>query len=124
MAKKAQSVDRDIFARAQRHEDFFLRVYAVVSRIPCGMVSTYGHIGKALGLKSSARMVGWALNGVPDRTDVPCHRVVNRNGELTGRVHFATPTLMRELLEAEGVEFTGEAVNMKKHLWIPPVEDE
>ena len=118
MAKK--NSNNDIFARAQRHEDFFLRVYALVARIPFGMVSTYGHIGRALGLQSSARMVGWALNSVPANADIPCHRVVNRNGELTGKIHFATPTLMRELLEAEGVEFTGETVNMKKHLWIPP----
>ncbi len=124
MAIKQSRTSSDIFAQTQRHEDFFLRVYALVSQIPFGMVSTYGHIGKALGLKSSARMVGWALNSVPDRTDVPCHRIVNRNGELTGKVHFATPTLMRELLEAEGVEFVGEAVNMKKHLWLPPIESE
>jgi methylated-DNA-protein-cysteine methyltransferase-like protein len=113
----------DPFALAQKHEDFFQRVYAVVCQIPFGKVSTYGHIARALGARSSARMVGWALNSVPDRLEVPCHRVVNRNGELTGKIHFATPTLMRELLEGEEVEFIGEAVNMKKHLWIPPVED-
>lgn len=114
----------DVFARTQRNEDFFIRVYAVVCQIPFGMVTTYGHIGRALGLKSSARMVGWALNSVPDRAEVPCHRVVNRNGELSGKMHFATPTLMRELLEAEGVELIDERVHMKKHLWIPPSEDE
>lgn len=118
---KTRSVDP--LALAPKHEDFFQRVYAVVCHIPFGKVSTYGHIGRALGARSSARMVGWALNSVPDRMEVPCHRVVNRNGELTGKIHFETPTQMRELLEAEEVEFIGDAVNMKKHLWIPPVED-
>ena len=120
MARKNDR-NRDIFA-VQRNENFSLRIYALVSRIPFGMVTTYGHIARALGLKS-ARMVGWALKSIPGGLDLPCHRVVNRNGELTGGVHFATPTLMRELLEAEEVEFAGATVNMKKHLWIPAVEE-
>lgn len=113
----------DPFAPAPKHADFFLRVYAVTCAIPYGNVSTYGHIARALGARSSARMVGWALNNVPD-SNIPCHRVVNRNGELTGSVHFNPPTLMRQLLEAEGVEFIGEAVNMDRHLWIPPIGEE
>lgn len=111
-------------APAPKHTDFFLRVYAVACGIPYGKVSTYGHIARALGARSSARMVGWALNSVPDANEIPCHRVVNRNGELTGSVHFNPPTRMRELLEAEGVEFIGDAVNIEKHLWIPPVGEE
>jgi methylated-DNA-protein-cysteine methyltransferase related protein len=99
--------------------DFFINVYDIVAKIPFGKVTTYGLIGQAIGLKSSARMVGWALNSVKERTDLPFHRVVNRNGELTGKKYFATPYLMKELLLAEGIEFIDDAVNIKKHLWVP-----
>jgi methylated-DNA-protein-cysteine methyltransferase-like protein len=113
-------------ARSRQQQDFFRRVYEIVQQIPFGKVTTYGHIAAALGAKSSARLVGYALNGVGVELrdhHIPCHRVINRNGELTGKIHFATPTMMRELLEAEDVEFIGEAVNLEKHLWIPPVQD-
>lgn len=99
--------------------DFYEKVYEVVAKIPQGKVTTYGAIAEAIGLKSSARMVGWALNAAAQRQDLPCHRVVNRRGELSGARFFATPTLMRELLEAEGVEFRGDAVDMKLCLWRP-----
>ena len=101
--------------------DFFERVWEIVEHIPRGRVTTYGHIAKALGARSSSRLVGFAMNASHGRPWVPAHRVVNRNGELSGKMHFATPTLMRELLEAEDVEFIGDAVNMKKHLWEPPI---
>lgn len=106
--------------RKSSKTDFFRRVFNIVRKIPRGKVTTYGHIAVVLGAKSSARMVGWALNSTPT-PDIPAHRVVNRNGELTGKHHFATPTLMRDLLESESVEFIGEAVNLEKHLWIPVV---
>jgi O-6-methylguanine DNA methyltransferase len=101
--------------------DFFQRVHDVVRRIPYGKVTTYGHIAAALGARSSSRMVGWALNGVPvhERFDIPCHRVVNRLGELSGKMHFETPFVMRERLEAEGITFRGDAVDLAAHLWIP-----
>ncbi|MCO6466474.1 MAG: MGMT family protein [Bradyrhizobiaceae bacterium] len=101
--------------------DYFDQVYALVRQIPEGKVCTYGHLAAALGIRSGARLVGWALNGVAGkgRDDIPCHRVVNRLGELSGKMHFETPTFMRELLEAEGVTFVGDAVNMQEHLWIP-----
>lgn len=83
------------------------------------MVTTYGAIARHIGAGRSARAVGYALNAAAGNDDMPCHRVVNRNGELSGKVHFATPTLMRELLEEEGVEFSGEAVVMEKHFWDP-----
>lgn len=108
-----------------KQRDFYRRVYDIVRCIPFGRVTTYGHIAAALGAKSSARLVGWAMNAVGEAQrgeDIPAHRVINRNGELTGKHHFATPTQMRELLEAEGVEFIGEAVNLSKHLWIPSEE--
>ncbi|RPI69414.1 MAG: MGMT family protein [Ignavibacteriae bacterium] len=101
--------------------DFYERVYAVVKSVPVGKVTTYGHIAAALGARSSSRLVGWALNAVAlsDRTDIPCHRVVNRLGELSGRMHFESPFVMRERLEAEGVTFNGECVDLARHLWIP-----
>lgn len=103
-------------------EDFYERVWEVAKCIPFGMVTTYGAIGKALGLARSARMVGYAMNATPDRQGIPAHRVVNRNGELSGKLHFETPELMRELLESEGIEFLGSAVNLDKHLWTPDVD--
>lgn len=101
--------------------DFFERVYQIVRQIPKGKVTTYGHIAVALGAKSSARMVGWAMNASHIDRTIPAHRVVNRNGELTGKMHFETPTLMHELLKHEKISFKGEAVDMKKHLWIPDI---
>lgn len=103
--------------------DFFHRVYAVVMRIPFGKVTTYGAVARAIGAGRSARTVGYALNAVAGDDRIPCHRVVNRNGELSGKIHFETPTMMRELLEAEGVAFEGERVVMEKHLWEPGMGD-
>jgi methylated-DNA-protein-cysteine methyltransferase related protein len=84
--------------------DFYQRVYALVRKIPKGRVSTYGDIAACLGTKSSARTVGYAMNNAHSVTPfVPAHRVVNRNGLLTGKHHFGAPTLMQELLESEGI---------------------
>lgn len=105
-----------------KNADFFDRVYDVVRRIPRGRVTTYGHIAAVLGARSAARMVGWAMNAVGHDArvaDVPAHRVVNRNGELTGRMHFETPFVMRERLEAEGVTFIDDRVDMARHCWDP-----
>lgn len=106
--------------------DFFDRVYATVARIPPGRVSTYGHLARHLGMGRSARTVGWALKAVAASSDplaVPCHRVVNRVGALTGRLHFATPTVMEERLRAEGVAFTDDGrVDLDAHLWDPAAE--
>ena len=99
--------------------DFFDRVYKLVAKIPKGKVTTYGAIAEACGIRSAARTVGWALNGAHE-SSLPCHRVVNRNGELTGKIHFGDIHLMEELLRSEGVEFDDEScVVMEKHLWIP-----
>lgn len=100
-------------------DDFYNKVYSVVKAIPKGKVSTYGAIGKAIGMKSSARMVGYALNAAAGRDDIPCHRVVNRLGELTGKRFFATPNLMKELLLSEGIQFDHDVVDMNKHFWEP-----
>ncbi|MBS1914225.1 MAG: MGMT family protein [Bacteroidetes bacterium] len=120
--KKKRSTDPATSDTPATGDDFYHRVYQVVALIPTGRVTSYGAIAAYLGLKSSARMVGYALNGVAGDMELPCHRVVNRAGELSGKHHFATPTLMRDLLESEGVEFKGEAVLMAKHFWDPAIE--
>lgn len=108
-----------------RNEDFFKKVYTVAAKIPYGKVTTYGDIAEALGIRSSARMVGWALNGAKD-SGLPCHRVVNRFGALTGKIHFGSPDIMEELLRNEGIEFDEDGcVVLEKHLWKPlPQDDE
>jgi methylated-DNA-protein-cysteine methyltransferase-like protein len=102
-----------------QNTDFYNRVYDIVRTIPLGKVTTYGIIADFLGAKSSSRLVGWALNAVMDRVDIPCHRVVNRLGELSGKMHFDHPTQMKDRLLAEEVTFIGEAVDLSKHLWKP-----
>lgn len=104
---------------AREQNDFFERVWAVVARIPSGRVTTYGHIAEHLGSRSSARTVGWALNaGIA--SGLPCHRVVNRFGALSGRLHFEGPFVMEERLRSEGVAFTDDGcVDLERHLWIP-----
>ena len=100
-------------------QDFFDRVYRLVAKIPKGKVTTYGAIAEHCGIKSSARTVGWALNGAKE-SGLPCHRVVNRNGQLTGKVHFGDIHLMEDLLRSEGVEFNDDGcVNLEKYLWLP-----
>lgn len=102
----------------KENKDFFNKVYDVAKKIPYGNVTTYGHIAEACGIKSSARTVGWALNGCGP--DIPAHRVVNRYGALTGKIHFGDPNLMEDLLLSEGVEFDkNNCVKLEKHLWIP-----
>ena len=98
---------------------FFERVWAVVDEIPPGRVTTYGDIAEHLGRRGAARMVGWALNAAVG-TGRPCHRVVNRNGVLTGRRHFETPQVMEERLRSEGITFTDEGrVDLDRHRWTP-----
>lgn len=102
---------------------FFADVYEVVKLIPPGRVTTYGAIGSYLGVKSSARMVGWAMNNSHGMSEVPAHRVVNRNGVLTGKHFFATETEMQALLEAEGVSvFDDQIQNFKSVFWDPSTE--
>ncbi len=108
----------------EKHQDFFKDVYEVVRLIPKGRVTSYGAIAKYLGTARSSRMVGWAMNAAhSQKKPVPAHRVVNRNGELTGKHHFPTPTLMKELLEQEGVKVVKDKVkNFSKHYWDPMKE--
>ncbi|MDB5274448.1 MAG: cysteine methyltransferase [Chitinophagaceae bacterium] len=101
----------------------FNDVYEVVKLIPKGRITSYGAIAAYLGLKSGARMVGWAMNSVHEFKKVPAHRVLNRNGLLTGKMHFQTPTRMQELLEKEGLIIKNDQVqHFEKVFWDPSIE--
>ena len=101
--------------------DFYDMIYEVVRNVPKGRVTSYGAIAKYLGSHQSSRLVGWAMNqSHSQKKPVPAHRVVNRNGELSGKHHFATPTLMEELLKKEGIKVKKNAImNFKKLFWDP-----
>jgi methylated-DNA-protein-cysteine methyltransferase related protein len=103
---------------------FFEDVYAVVRQIPKGRVTSFGAIANYLGTKLSARMVGWAMNGAHHASPkVPAHRVLNRNGMLTGKAHFATPMLMEELLIQEKIKVENDTVvDFEKLFWDPAKE--
>jgi methylated-DNA-protein-cysteine methyltransferase-like protein len=103
---------------------FFQDVYEVVRQIPKGRVTSYGAIASYLGTRLSARMVGWAMNAAgAAKPKVPAQRVVNRNGMLTGKYHFSTPTLMEELLKKDGITIKDDTVvDFKKIYWDPLTE--
>lgn len=106
-----------------KQHNFFEDVHAVAKLIPKGRVTTYGAIAKYLGTKMSARMVGWAMNAAHTIPEIPAHRVLNRNGMLTGKGHFETPTQMQELLEAEGIKVIDDQVqDFDQIRWLPEVE--
>ena len=100
--------------------NYFDLVYQVVREIPKGRVTSYGTIAHYLGLKSGARMVGYAMNAAHAHLDVPAHRVVNRAGVLTGKHHFATPSQMQERLEEEGIRIENDKIiDFEKVFWDP-----
>jgi len=103
---------------------FFAMVYEVARKIPYGRVTSYGAIAEYLGTKGSARMVGWAMNQSHSQTlQVPAHRVVNRNGVLTGKHHFSGSTLMQQLLENEGIVVVDDQIqDFEKLFWDPRKE--
>jgi len=105
-------------------DSFFDKVFAVVRLIPHGRATSYGAIAEYIGMKGSSRMVGWAMNASHSQQEpVPAHRVVNRNGDLTGKHHFPSPTMMEELLKSEGVEVVDDRiVNFKNIYWNPSEE--
>lgn len=106
-----------------KNNDFFEQVYAVVRLIPKGRVTSYGAIASYLGSKKSSRMVGWAMNASHSLLDVPAHRVVNRVGALTGKMHFSSHNRMEELLLSENVKVVNDQViNFKEHFWDPTLE--
>lgn len=106
-------------------KSFFELVYEVVRQIPYGRATSYGAIAEALGARSSSRMVGYAMNNAHViHPPVPAHRVVNRNGMLTGKHHFETPTKMQELLEAEGIKVVNDKISDWKNVfWNLSVEE-
>ncbi|MBL4862163.1 MAG: MGMT family protein [Crocinitomicaceae bacterium] len=108
---------------SEKNKDFFLNVYDVVRRIPEGKVTSYGAIAKYLGSPRSSRMVGWAMNAAHSLPDIPAHRVVNRNGMLTGKMHFETNSRMEELLSKEGIKVNNDQIeNFKLYYWDPSLE--
>jgi methylated-DNA-protein-cysteine methyltransferase related protein len=108
----------------KKDESFFELVFDVVRQVPKGRVTSYGAVAAALGTKLSARMVGWAMNGSHRvRPKVPAHRVVNRQGLLTGKIHFDPPEKMQALLEKEGVKVVDDQVqDFSKKFWDPSKE--
>ena len=104
--------------------DFYQSVFEVVRQIPAGRVTSYGAIARYLGTAGSSRMVGWAMNlSHHQEIYVPAHRVVNRNGLLTGKIHFRSPDQMQELLENEGVIVEDDrVVGFDTLFWDPMIE--
>jgi methylated-DNA-protein-cysteine methyltransferase-like protein len=105
----------------KKDESFFTLVYDVVRQIPRGRVTSYGAIAACLGTKLSARMVGWAMNSAHDPSlKIPAHRVVNRNGMLTGKMHFGDPGEMQRRLEKENIKIEDDRViDFEKIFWDP-----
>lgn len=123
--KKKTSIKlRSVKPSGTRDESFFELVFEVARQIPKGRVTSYGAIAACLGTKSSARMVGWAMNGSGRvRPKVPAHRVVNRNGMLSGKHHFKPPGLMEKLLKKEGIKVKNDkVVEFEKLFWDPVKE--
>lgn len=104
-----------------KDDHFFDSVLDLTKCIPYGRVTTYGAIAKAIGSPNSARLVGWTLSNLAhDRMDIPAHRVINRNGMLSGKAHFNPPELMQELLAREGILVVDDkVVNFKNLFWDP-----
>ena len=122
--KKSSEKLKAIKPSGKREENFFELVFEVTRQIPTGRVTSYGAIAACLGTKSSARMVGWAMNGCHRvKPKVPAHRVVNRNGMLTGKFHFSPPELMESLLKKEGINVKNDQVQDFKNLFWDPMEE-
>ena len=122
--KKSSEKLKSVKPSGKKDENFFELVYEVARQIPKGRVTSYGAIATCLGAKSSARMVGWAMNGSGRvRPKVPAHRVVNRIGLLSGKHHFSPPGLMEKLLKKEGIKVKNDQVVEFKKLFWDPVEE-
>ncbi len=113
-----------ILKNQKRNSSFFNQVYEVAKLIPFGRVTSYGAIAKYLGTAQSARVVGWAMNDAHiSKEFIPAHRVVNRNGVLTGKHHFGNSNTMKQLLENEGIIVEDDQiVDFEKHFWDPSKE--
>ncbi len=122
MKKSAEKL-KSILPSGAQAPSFFEQVFEVAKLIPKGRVTTYGAIANFLGTKMSARMVGWAMNAAHSMPTIPAHRVVNRKGLLSGKMHFTTPTQMEELLAKEKVKVVNDqVVDFEKKFWDPAVE--
>jgi len=100
--------------------DRYSRIYAVVRRIPCGRVATYGQVAALAGLPGQARQVGYALHALPEGSDVPWQRVINSRGEVSLRSEAGWEHYQRHLLEEEGVSFCGSGkVDLERYRWEP-----
>ncbi len=126
MTVKKKTITRlkSVKPSGKKDENFFELVYDVARQIPKGRITSYGAIARCLGTKMSARMVGWAMNGAGKvKPKVPAHRVVNRNGMLSGKHHFATPDQMEMLLKKEGVRVNNDIIiDFEKLFWDPAKE--
>ena len=122
--KKSSAKLKSVKPSGKRDDNFFELVYQVVRQIPKGRITSYGAVAACLGIKSSARMVGWAMNGSGNiRPKVPAHRVVNRNGMLSGKHHFKTPSTMEKLLKKEGIKVKEDKiVGFENLFWDPAIE--
>ncbi len=119
-ADRPVNTDWDVPGLRSGRSAFFARVFVVVSQIPCGRVTTYGAIARALGTPRAARSVGWALAVAPAAAGLPCHRVVDRNGYLSGGWHWGHPDVMAQLLSDESVPFLEPyRVDLASFLWLP-----
>ena len=127
-AKKNKIPARDklksVTPSGKKEESFFELVYEIARQIPRGRVTSYGAIASCLGTKLSARMVGWAMNGAHNyHLKVPAHRVVNRNGMLTGKHHFSDPDEMQRLLEKEKIKVIDDQIqDFEKVFWDPSTQ--
>ena len=121
IARKLNTVATEVPKSTIKEYSFFADVYDVVRQVPKGKVTSYGAIAAYLGTKLSARMVGWAMNAAGSaKPKVPAQRVVNRNGMLSGKHHFGTPTAMEELLKKDGVAVKNDTVvEFKERFWNP-----
>jgi methylated-DNA-protein-cysteine methyltransferase-like protein len=125
MAPKSKIAARDklssVRPSGKKESSFYELVFEVARQIPKGRVTSYGAIAACLGTRLSARMVGWAMNGAHRvRPKVPAHRVVNRNGMLSGKHHFTTPDKMQQMLAKEGIEVKDDTVvDFKNLFWDP-----
>jgi methylated-DNA-protein-cysteine methyltransferase-like protein len=121
---KKSSRLKNVKPSGKKDESFFELVYEIARQIPKGRVTSYGAIAACLGTKSSARMVGWAMNGAGKvKPEVPAHRVVNRIGMLSGKHHFSPPGSMERLLKKEGIKVKNDQVqHFKKVFWDPATE--
>ena len=126
MATKKKSPEKlkSVKPSGKKEDNFFELVYEVARQIPKGRVTSYGAIAASLGTRLSARMVGWAMNGAGHaKPKVPAHRVVNRNGLLSGKHHFGKPDTMEKLLKKEGIKIKEDkVVDFEKLFWDPVKE--